>query len=175
MKIILIGFTSCGKTATGEALARKLNFGFTDLDDTIIEVHKEETGKQYTCREIMKTYGEEKFREYEYKALSTISNSDGIILSTGGGAPIPVKSREIIKNLGTIVYLNPEPQIIMDRMSSKGFPAYLGPNPTLEILLKFWEERDVVYKSIADIIINNSVMSVDDTVKRICDKMDIKI
>ncbi len=175
MKIILIGFTSCGKSATGEALARKLKLEFIDLDTTIIEVHEKEKGQKLSCREIMRTYGQDEFREYEFKALKTINSVDNIVLSTGGGAPIPLKSREIIKDLGTIVYLNPEPSIIMNRMASKGFPAYLGENPTLNDLVNVWKERHVVYESIADIIINNSVMSVDDTVNRICDRMDIKI
>lgn len=173
MKIILIGFTSCGKSATGEALSRRLGLNFIDLDDVIIDVHEKETALHLSCREIMKKYGEEEFREFEFKALNSIKERDNIVLSTGGGAPMPFKSRDVIKELGQIVYLNPEPEIIMNRMSTKGFPAYLGENPTLDDLLIVWEERHIVYKSIANIIINNSVMSVDDTVNRICYKMDI--
>lgn len=175
MKIILIGFTSCGKSATGDALARKLNMNFIDLDDTIIEVHERKKGNHLSCREIMKTYGQEEFREFEFKALQTLDKQNNYVLSTGGGAPMPIKSREIIKKLGTIIYLNPDPEIIMKRMEAKGFPAYLGSNPKLNDLVKVWEERHIVYTSIADIIVNNSVMSVDDTVKRVCDRMDIKI
>lgn len=175
MKIILIGFTSSGKSATGESLSRKIDHRFIDLDNIIIDVHKEESGKNYTCREIMNIYGEKEFREYEFKALKSLQLNDNYILSTGGGAPISPKSREIIKKLGTIVYLNPDPQIILERMASKGSPAYLGENPTLTDLEIIWNKRHIIYKSIAHEIINNSVMSVDDTVKRICEKISIKI
>ena len=82
MKIVLIGYMGSGKTAVGQQLANALSYPFLDLDH-VIELNE---GKKIS--EIFSEKGEIYFRKKEIKTLKkTISESDKIILSTGGGTP----------------------------------------------------------------------------------------
>lgn len=99
MRIFLIGFMGSGKTTVGNALARKLNFSFTDMDSYI----ENKTGKSIS--EIFATEGEEKFRKTEHKALIEISKKDDIVVSCGGGTPCFYNNIDIINKKGLSVYI----------------------------------------------------------------------
>jgi shikimate kinase len=82
MKIVLVGYMGSGKSTIGKILAKKLKFGFIDLDDYI------ESSENSSIPAIFKEKGEVYFRKKEFEYLKDIlKDKDDFILSTGGGTP----------------------------------------------------------------------------------------
>ena len=78
--IILIGMMGCGKTTAGRLLAQQLGRPFVDCDE-LMEGH---TGR--TIAEIFAQDGERGFRSLESQVLEQLSNQEGLVIATGGGA-----------------------------------------------------------------------------------------
>ena len=101
-RIFLVGYMAAGKTTIGSNLAQRLGFEFIDTD-TIIE-------KKYnkSINEIFSTFGESKFREMETETLRKVSKLENVVISTGGGTPCFNNNMEIMKEKGTVIFLNPD-------------------------------------------------------------------
>ncbi len=69
MLIFLIGLPGSGKTTLGKQLAKKINYIFSDLDESIVKKH------EATIEEIFTTSGETTFREYESVRLKEYNKS----------------------------------------------------------------------------------------------------
>lgn len=81
--IALVGFMGAGKTTVGRALADRLGWYFTDLDQLI----EQRCGR--AIPEIFRFEGESAFRDLEYSVLSEIiegAGSPNLVLALGGGA-----------------------------------------------------------------------------------------
>jgi shikimate kinase len=157
--IVLIGFASTGKTAVGQLLAKALGFAFVDLDDRVEALHVCERGVKRRCRDIFSLFGRECFINYETQALDALIDTRRAVIAVGGGTPISEINRGRTKKLGCVVYLDASPAAIFERMKTKGFPKYLGDDPTLEDLAALVAERAPIYENTADIVINNTALS----------------
>ena len=98
--IVLIGFMGCGKSSVGKKLAEKMDYCFCDVDRVI------ERDNKKSISEIFETKGEEYFRELETKTVKKLINTvSNCIISVGGGLPIKNGNGELLKKLGTVVFL----------------------------------------------------------------------
>lgn len=78
-RIVLLGMPCSGKSSVGKAIAEQLNCKFIDMDAVIEEkVHM-------TIEEIFSKYGEDKFRQLEAILAKKLGESEGVVISTGGG------------------------------------------------------------------------------------------
>jgi shikimate kinase len=170
--IVLVGFASTGKSTTGRALAERLGWPFVDLDDIVEEIHIEERGVARRCREIFSLFGRECFIDYERRAIDSLSSATRTVIATGGGTPVDEINRDRTRRLGYVVYLNANVPIIYSRMTEKGYPQYLGPNPSLSDLTPLWRERNRVYAAIADLVIDNTSRTPEATADLIVDHLD---
>ena len=164
MNIILVGFTSSGKTVTGKALAVALDYRFLDLDAVVEKLHTVQGGQALKCREIYRLVGRSCFVSYEAQALTELSVEDRIVLSTGGGAPVDSNNRRLLKAMGKVVYLKTSPEVIFERMKKKGLPQYLQPDPSLSHLKQHWQGRHEIYKQLSSCKVDNSDLTVEETV-----------
>jgi len=98
--IVLIGMPGCGKTSIGTALAKMLSREFADTDGLI----EETAGK--SIPEIIEQGGEDEFRKLESAALRTLCKRSGLVVATGGGIVLRPENRDIIRQNGTIVFLD---------------------------------------------------------------------
>ena len=171
MNIVLIGFTSSGKTATGKALAWARGMRFKDLDRILTNRDRVSRGRRRTCREIFQEDGEAAFRQAEVAALESLAGQNDVILATGGGAPLSEPARPLLKQFGKVVYLRVQPEEIMKRMARKGLPAYLADDPTIDNLRRFWNRRDPIYTELAELTIDSTQGSVHDSVAAINDAL----
>ena len=99
--IILIGFMACGKSSVGRRLSQALGMEFLDTDELIEQ--KEGT----TVSDIFATHGEAAFRVMETECLKDLLDREEspFVLSVGGGLPIREENRELLSQLGKVVYL----------------------------------------------------------------------
>ncbi|MFH1319399.1 MAG: shikimate kinase [Bacteroidota bacterium] len=117
MRIFLLGYMGCGKSAIGKQLAKKLGFDFIDSDLFI------ENKCKKSIPEIFEAHGEEKFRELEQNCLKEIINisgsridSSGHVISTGGGTPCFYNNMELMNNSGITIYLQMSVENLMNRL-----------------------------------------------------------
>lgn len=169
--IVLIGFASTGKTTTGRIVASQLGWKFIDIDDIVEKIYQTETGHEMSCRDIFTRVGRDGFIEIETRALHQLEERRETVIATGGGTPISNINRSLIKKLGSIVYLNAGIKAIFSRMTHKGYPRYLGENPSLADLNRLWLERHPIYTTMADLVIDNTDNSPEDSARIITDRL----
>lgn len=156
--IFLIGLMGTGKTTVGRQLARKLKMDFYDSDRVI----EERTGVDIPL--IFEKEGEAGFRKREVDIIDELTQKQGIILATGGGAILDAENRNHLINRGTVFYLKSNLKTLIERTSKdKNRPLLQANEPVESILKHLLDERGPLYEETADYIIetaNNSIHSV---------------
>jgi len=101
MKLVLLGYMGCGKSAISKVLSSALKLKRIDLDDYIEEVEKK------SIADLFAEKGEIYFRNLETECLMHLfGKEDNFILSLGGGTPCFGKNMELINQNATSVYLS---------------------------------------------------------------------
>ena len=147
--IVLIGFMGCGKSTVGKKLAGALSFRFSDTDAMIEEAY----GK--TISKMFEEDGEEYFRTAETELLRKLSGeAKGLVLATGGGMPMREENAELLREIGTVVYLEAKIETILDRLQNDtGRPLADGEDREKR-LRPLYEKRLPVYREAADYILD---------------------
>ena len=159
--IFLVGPMGAGKTSIGKRLAKRLKRSFVDSDRTL----EERTGVAITT--IFELEGEDGFRDRETKILQELANLDNTVIATGGGIIVRESNRSLLKENGTIVYLQASVDSQLKRTRhDKKRPLLQTKNrrDKLQILAK---QRDPIYKSLADIVIHTDSQSISHSISQI--------
>jgi len=137
-----------GKTAVGRQLAKLLCMQFYDSDAEIERI----TGVDIPF--IFEKEGEAKFRERECEAIDGLTQLNGIILATGGGAILSAPNREYLQTRGKVVYLRTSVTQQLDRTKhGRHRPLLNTPDPE-QRLHEIYAARAPLYESIASIIVS---------------------
>lgn len=143
--IVLIGMPACGKSTIGYQLSKKIDYPLFDADKYLEEKENK------IISDIFSNEGEEHFRELETKYLAELSEKEGIIISTGGGAVKKKENIDILKRNGIVVFLNREIADIY-KENHENRPLLQDINN----IQKLYDERIDLYRKYADIIIKNN-------------------
>ena len=164
--IALIGFMGTGKTAVGQALARKLNKRFLEMDSLI----EQRAGK--AIPDIFQQDGEITFRELEIETCKQVSRHNNAVIACGGGVVLNRINIDRLKKTGVIVYLTASPDVILRRTSGDGPIRPLleveDPAATIRDMLQF---RQPFYQRAADIKIDTSQLDIDSVVDEITGRL----
>ena len=148
-RIFIIGYMGVGKTTVGKKLAKLLSLTFVDLDAHIQSRHYK------TIPELFAEKGEAGFREIEQQALHEVASFENVVISTGGGAPCFFDNMEVMNRVGTTVYIEATPEILVNRLLASKNVRPLVVGKSREELTAFvtthLAERERFYKK-ADII-----------------------
>ena len=111
--VFLIGMPGVGKTFWGEQIAQKLELPFVDLD---IFVATEENA---SISALFATYGEKGFREREQTQLKKLikKTTSAAIIACGGGTPCYGDNMQLLKNAGTVIYLQAHVPLLLEHLS----------------------------------------------------------
>jgi shikimate kinase len=112
MSVVLIGMMGVGKTTLGRAASKALGWRFIDVDRRI----EERAGR--SIPEIFQTDGEAEFRKLESELLGSLAGAKNAVVSTGGGAPMHAGNLELMRQIGTVVYLEAGPQALIRRLKN---------------------------------------------------------
>jgi len=175
MRIIFVGMKGAGKTTLGQLFAKKMQVSFVDSDAYIKKIHNQERGELLLPDEIIKKYGAKYFSTLETKALKLIAKEFGsldFVFACGGRTPLPMENQEILSNLGTIVFLEVEKGVLLQRILALGIPTFFpyqdDPERSLDELLA---ERVPVYRRLAHITIDASNGTSEEAVVTILTKL----
>jgi len=137
--VVLVGMMGAGKTAVGKALAARLSVPFLDSDGEI------EKAANMTISEIFQRDGEAFFRARESEVIERLLDTQRGILSTGGGAFLSDKNRQMMSDKGVSVWLNADLSLLWSRVKGKNTRPLLRTAHPYETLREIYEERAPIY------------------------------
>ena len=144
--VFLIGPMGAGKTTVGKLLADELGLEFLDTDKEI----EARTGADIGW--IFDVEGEEGFRKREASMLDELTQRNGVLVATGGGVVLREDNRKRLVSRGTVVYLDAPLEQQVERTSRDRNRPLLQDGEPREILEGMAEERDPLYREVADFV-----------------------
>jgi len=148
--IVLIGFMGSGKSSVGRLIAAKLNQRFIDTDHLIIQKNGLEIS------EIFKQHGESYFRDQERIALESLQNSSHCVIATGGGIVVRPENHALLHQLGFVVWLTANEEIIFERVSRNTKRPLIQTENPRETISNLLIQRNPLYDKAAHFTLDTS-------------------
>lgn len=168
--IILTGFMGCGKSTVGIRLSYRLKMPYLDTDKII------EKEQNKTIREIFETEGEAYFRRLEKECIEKlIQTTQNTIISVGGGLIVQPGLGELVKQLGTVIYLELSPEGIFKRLENDTTRPLLAGKDPLSHIKKLLKERKPIYETYADMIISVENRNFEEIISMIGEELNENI
>ena len=148
MNIFIVGPMGSGKSTVGKIISDELFMNFFDTDEEI------ETRTGASIDWIFDLEGEEGFRKRESAILTEMVEKNSIVLSTGGGIILSEENRELLSSRGTVFYLATPIYVQIERTAKDKDRPLLKDGDPKEILTKLHNNRQKLYESVADHIVD---------------------
>jgi len=163
--IYLVGPMGAGKTTIGRQLARQLRKEFLDCD---LELEKK-TGADIPL--IFELEGEEGFRKRERDMLEGLVRRRDVVLATGGGVIKLPENRSRLVTHGYVIYLCAPLELLYERTArDRNRPMLDGDDPKARIR-ELYEERDPLYRQVADAVVETGRRSLRYVVRDIVSEL----
>ena len=163
--LYLVGMMGAGKTTVGRLLARRLKRPFYDSDEEI----ERRCGVRIPV--IFDIEGEAGFRAREAQLLAELTALDGVVLGTGGGAVLAEENRHRLAARGTVVYLRATPEDLYERVKHDRNRPLLATADPLARLRELHAQRDPLYRSIADLVVDTGRQTVLALARELIEKL----
>jgi len=157
--VILVGFMGAGKSVCGRLLARRLGRCFVETDDMIVATE----GR--SIPEIFREMGEPRFRQLEADTLENLKLKSGEVIATGGGMPCHEGRMKLLRELGTVVWLDGDVRELHERASRIGNRPMLEGRSMAEIE-ELYRTRQPYYRR-AHITVDTTGIGADQVVARL--------
>ncbi len=141
--IVLCGMPSCGKSTIGRMLAEKTGREFADTDELILSRIKVPIAAYFAV------YGEEPFRNIESEVIKELSQRNGLVIATGGGAVLREENVTNLKLNGKLFFIDRSFELL-----SATCDRPLAQDRAM--LSRLLSERYDIYKSCCDARIENN-------------------
>ena len=163
--IFLVGPMGAGKSAVGRQLARLMHLDFVDSDEEI----ENRTGVDIAF--IFEKEGEDGFRKREAKVIDELSQRQGIVLATGGGAVLDAENRSHLGARGHVIYLHTSVRQQLDRTRRGRSRPLLESGDREKVLEELMQIRDPLYREISDLVIETDGRRVKEVAAEIRDTL----
>lgn len=164
--IFLVGPMGAGKSTVGRQLAKSLNMEFVDCDREI----EDRTGVSISI--IFDVEGEEGFRKRERAMIEQLTERDGIVLATGGGAVLDEENRARLRTRGFAIYLNAPIDLLLERTARDKHRPLLQTEDPKGKLMALAEEREPLYQQVADMVVKTDRRTARHVVKEIVRRLE---
>lgn len=164
--IILTGYMGSGKTTVGRNIAKLKDYTFVDTDEMIVEQ------QQRSINEIFATDGEQAFRDMETALLRQLidENREYMVVSTGGGMPLRAANRQLLSELGKVVYLKASPKTIYGRIKSDTTRPLLQCEEPMKRIEEMIAKREPLYEEGALLIVQVDELRQSEAASEIIEK-----
>ena len=136
-----------GKSTVGRQLARRLDWPFVDTD---VEIERR---LGCSIRSYFEQHGEPAFREVEQAALAELIEAPTRVLATGGGIVVREANRILLAARTHVVYLRSTPEELFRRLRHDTHRPLLQVADPVRRLRDLYRERDPLYRSAAQFVI----------------------
>ena len=164
--IFLVGPMGAGKSTIGRQLAQMLNMDFLDSDSVI----EERAGADIDW--IFDIEGEAGFRKREERIINELTQSQGLVLSTGGGSVLSKDNRNALSARGIVVYLETSIDKQFERTQRDKKRPLLQTEDPYQVLQELAKIRNPLYEEIADITLQTDEQAAKVVATQIIEMMD---
>lgn len=164
--IVLIGYRGCGKTTLGKKIAHKTWKDFIDTDERV-----RDRFDGATIAEIWETQGEPAFREAEAQVTREVMAQSGAVIALGGGTLMHADARAAVEAADGAkkIFLHCRPAVLAERIAADPASANNRPGLTADSggaadpdeIAKVLEERDPVYREVADAVLDVTYLDLE--------------
>ena len=113
----------------------------------------------------------QKIRKREAKVIDDLTSKEGIILATGGGAVVNPQNRSHLGARGLVIYLYTTVEQQLSRTERGRHRPLLENGNRREILEALMQQRDPLYREIADLVIDTDGRKVKAVATEILDRL----
>jgi shikimate kinase len=159
--IFLVGPMGAGKSTVGRQLAVALGLQFRDTDQEI----QRRTGVDIPT--IFEYEGEEGFRDRERQIINELTEEKGVVMATGGGAVLRADNRGDLASRGLVIYLHCSPEQQYSRTARDRSRPLLHTEFPQGRLRELMDERDPLYRQVADMVVSTERRGTASVVKEI--------
>jgi shikimate kinase len=157
-----------GKTTVGRKLSSFLGYDFVDIDQELVA----RTG--VSIAHIFEVEGEQGFRERETKLLRELCQRHNTVVSTGGGVIGNQENTDLMRQHGTVIFLDVPLRILWNRLKDcQHRPLLQVANPRQKVI-ELMEQRGPLYRAAADIRFEVSSDSATRTARKIQQSIESK-
>jgi shikimate kinase len=164
--IVLIGMMGAGKSSVGRCLQRRTGLARLDTDEMV--------AAQFgiSIPEIFEKHGEDKFRHAEMELIRKLAPDRPAIITTGGGIVLRKENVDLLKQLGTVVWLCADEGMLFERASRRNDRPLLQKENPRAVFSKLFREREPLYAAAADLRIDTSGKTHDEVSEMILNKLE---
>lgn len=165
--ILLVGMMGVGKTSLGRILSKKLGLPFFDSDKEI----EKSTG--FSIRELFSKVGWDEFRLGEERVMHRLLEGEACVLSSGGGAFLSEKTREIATQKAISIWIKASSDVISKRTQGRTHRPLVPSVDNQKTIERLVEERYPIYSE-ADIMVESFKESPYRTVNRLLKELETR-
>lgn len=145
--IILVGMMGCGKTTVGRRLAVRLGREFIDADKEL------EARCGVSVATIFELEGEAGFRQREAQLIDDLTQREGLVIATGGGAVLREDNRQRLHDRSFVIHLCASlPELWHRLRNDKSRPLLQTANPRQKIA-ELMRARDPLYEAVSHVAV----------------------
>ncbi len=144
----------CGKSTVGRHLARQLGLPFCDSDTEI------EKRIGMPIRDYFAAHGEAAFRDVEQDVVDELTEREGLVIATGGGAVLRPSNRDALHSRTHVFYLRSSPEELFRRLRHDTHRPLLQVADPQARLRDLFRERDPLYRRTAHFVVESARPSV---------------
>lgn len=139
--IVLVGFMGSGKTWVGKLIAERTGMPLLDMDALIVE----RAGK--SINEIFADDGEPHFRKLERELVQELAQTEGNIISTGGGIVLNPDNITDFEKTGLVISLLVDAESVLERVRNDDSRPLLAGDKE-KAIVELLESRKEIYENI---------------------------
>ena len=159
MNVVLIGMKHCGKSTVGQALAARWQCPFHDVDPLIEATHGCDKNERLSVRAIFEQYGEDHFHRVESHVVCELylkldHPGSRAVVALGGRTALNATICSLLRAIGSVVYLQVEPDVIFARIAEAGIPPFIDPDDPAADFQALYRKRHPQYAELADFAVD---------------------
>ena len=163
--LLLVGMMGVGKTSLGRLLAQRLDLPFVDSDKEI----EKSTG--FSVSDLFARYGEAEFNKGEEKVMARLLQGPPCVLSSGGGAFLSEKTRQLAKTTAISIWLKAGADVISNRTEGRTHRPLVPAADNKKVIENLVQERYPIYAE-ADLAIESFAEKPQRTVTRLLQELE---
>jgi len=164
--IVLIGMMGAGKSSVGRCLQQSTGLTRLDIDEMVAAQFGIPIAK------IFEKYGEERFRIAETDVLRKLVPERPTIIVTGGGIVLRAENVDLLKQLGTVIWVTAEEATLFERAARRNDRPLLQKENPRAVFSKLFREGESMYAAPADLRVDTSTLTHDEVVETILNRLE---
>ena len=164
-RVLLIGMMGSGKSTIGRLLAAATGWPYVDNDELVRRSHGA------TARQLVADQGEARMREAEAGALALgVAVAAPAVVGVAAGTILEASDRERLRLGGVVVWLRADAAVLESRAMGAEHRPWLdtGGGSWIRDAIA---ERDPLYASVADMVIDTAAGDADSSAAQILDRL----